>query len=258
MFTLHQLPEEWRKPGQTPAAKATPPTRHGSRRCTRTRCVRPRPARAYDPPTPKHFSFNAPAGRVSGLPRPRPEDGFRRGISSCRIPTMPLESAIQPWRRAGKRMNIYYKAMLRSRRRAFQRGPGHAVEGFAGGFQDSPAAWLRRGQCGIQILARAAKSARIDRPFEGVLPNLERLATDSESEFIRNRLKAYMSPAVLRCLQRQAPEAGNPGGDAWASKSPARKSGAGNRETQDPGPVHHGRLRACRWRRRMNFSPRSS
>src|SRR5208282_2310546 len=30
--------------------------------------------------------------------------------------------------------------------------------------------------------------------FEGVLPNLERLATDSESEFIRNRLKAYMAP----------------------------------------------------------------
>ena len=28
----------------------------------------------------------------------------------------------------------------------------------------------------------------ITRPFEGVLPNLERLATDSESEFIRNQL----------------------------------------------------------------------
>jgi excinuclease ABC subunit A len=27
-----------------------------------------------------------------------------------------------------------------------------------------------------------------------VLPNLERLATESESEFIRNRLKQYMSP----------------------------------------------------------------
>ena len=27
-----------------------------------------------------------------------------------------------------------------------------------------------------------------------MLPNLERLSTESESEFIRNRLKAYMSP----------------------------------------------------------------
>src|SRR5208283_3919958 len=41
---------------------------------------------------------------------------------------------------------------------------------------------------------RAGKVSSIDRPFEGVLPNLERLATDSESEFIRNRLKAYMAP----------------------------------------------------------------
>jgi excinuclease ABC subunit A len=41
---------------------------------------------------------------------------------------------------------------------------------------------------------RGGGVSSIDRPFEGVLPNLERLATESESEFIRNRLKAYMSP----------------------------------------------------------------
>ena len=41
---------------------------------------------------------------------------------------------------------------------------------------------------------RAGKISSINRPFEGVLPNLERLATESESEFIRNRLKPYMSP----------------------------------------------------------------
>ena len=34
----------------------------------------------------------------------------------------------------------------------------------------------------------------ISRPFEGVLPNLERLFTESESEFVRNRIKPYMSP----------------------------------------------------------------
>ena len=41
---------------------------------------------------------------------------------------------------------------------------------------------------------RAGKVSKISRPFEGVLPNLERHATESESEFIRNRLKQYMSP----------------------------------------------------------------
>ena len=41
---------------------------------------------------------------------------------------------------------------------------------------------------------RAGSQHTINRPFEGVLPNLERLFTESESEFIRNRLKPYMSP----------------------------------------------------------------
>jgi excinuclease ABC subunit A len=36
--------------------------------------------------------------------------------------------------------------------------------------------------------------SQITRPFEGVVHNLERLYQDSESEFTRNRLKAFMSP----------------------------------------------------------------
>jgi excinuclease ABC subunit A len=41
---------------------------------------------------------------------------------------------------------------------------------------------------------RAGKMSVVKRPFEGVLPNLERLYAESESEFTRNRLKAFMSP----------------------------------------------------------------
>jgi excinuclease ABC subunit A len=41
---------------------------------------------------------------------------------------------------------------------------------------------------------RAGKQSRITRPFEGVIPNLERLYAESESEFTRNRLKAFMAP----------------------------------------------------------------
>ena len=35
--------------------------------------------------------------------------------------------------------------------------------------------------------------SKITRPFEGVIPNLERLYQESE-RFTRNRLKAFMSP----------------------------------------------------------------
>src|SRR5262249_9778122 len=41
---------------------------------------------------------------------------------------------------------------------------------------------------------RAGKISKITRPFEGIVPNLERLYQESESEFTRNRLKGFMSP----------------------------------------------------------------
>lgn len=41
---------------------------------------------------------------------------------------------------------------------------------------------------------RAGKVSKLTRPFEGVIPNMERLYAESESEFTRNRLKAFMNP----------------------------------------------------------------
>jgi len=41
---------------------------------------------------------------------------------------------------------------------------------------------------------RAGKMSKVTRMFEGVIPNLLRLYQESESEFTRNRLKAFMSP----------------------------------------------------------------
>ena len=41
---------------------------------------------------------------------------------------------------------------------------------------------------------RAGKMSMVKRPFEGVIPNLERLYAESESEFTKNRLKGFMNP----------------------------------------------------------------
>src|SRR5690348_6852964 len=50
--------------------------------------------------------------------------------------------------------------------------------------------------------------SRVTRAFEGVIPNLERLYQESESEFTRNRLKAFMSPQFCDVCngQRLKPE----------------------------------------------------
>src|SRR5208283_5190741 len=146
-------------------------TLHSNKMCS------PATGKSYDPPTPKHFSFNAPAGACPvchGL-------GQKMVFDEHLVvpnPDEPLESAIQPWRRAGKRMNIYYKAMLRS-------VAGHFNVALETPWQDLPDDFKSvllhgSGEENVEFkFWRAGKVSSIDRPFEGVLPNLERLATES-------------------------------------------------------------------------------
>ncbi len=224
MFTLHQLPEAARgqasKPqngepaASRPAAEDWIETLHSNKMCS------PATGKSYDPPTPKHFSFNAPAGACPvchGL-------GQKMVFDEHLVvpdPELPLDGAIQPWRRAGKRMNIYYKALLRS-------VASHFKVPLETPWKDLPQDFKNvllngSGEDNVEFkFWRAGKVSSIDRPFEGVLPNLERLATESESEFIRNRLKAYMSPQFCDVCggRRLKPEilAVTLGGDAYTSK----------------------------------------
>jgi excinuclease ABC subunit A len=236
MFTLHQLPEG-RAGSPLPAANGKKPddgaqgtarptgdswieTLHSNKMCS------PTTGKSYDPPTPKHFSFNAPAGACPvchGLGQKMVFD------EHLVVPDMelPLDGAIQPWRRAGKRMNIYYKAMLRS-------VADHFKVSLETPYQDLPEEFRRvlmhgSGEDDVAFrFWRAGKVSSIDRPFEGVLPNLERLATESESEFIRNRLKAYMAPQFCDVCggKRLKPEilAVTLGGEEYSSQFKHKRS----------------------------------
>jgi excinuclease ABC subunit A len=162
-------------------------TLHSNKMCS------PATGKSYDPPTPKHFSFNAPAGACpvchglgqkmifdESLVVPDPEKSLEDG-------------AVQPWRRAGKRMNIYYKAMLRSIAAHFNVSLETPWKSLPDDFKKV----LLHGSGEDEVdfkFWRAGSQHTISRPFEGVLPNLERLFTESESEFVRNRIKPYMSP----------------------------------------------------------------
>ena len=186
----------------------------------------PATGKSYDPPTPKHFSFNAPAGACPvchGLGQKMIFD------EALVVPDMdlPLDGAIQPWRRSGKRLNIYYKAMLRSVASHFEVSLETPYKDLPEGFREV----LMNGSGDLALdfsFWRAGKISKISRPFEGVLPNLERLATDSESEFIRNRLKAYMSPQFCDACngRRLKPEilAVTLGGEQYTSLLKAKKA----------------------------------
>jgi excinuclease ABC subunit A len=172
MFTLHQLPEESKV--QSPKSKAGEnwiETLHSNKMCS------PATGKSFDPPTPKHFSFNAPAGACPvchGL-------GQKMIFDESLVvpdPELPLEGAIQPWRRAGKRLTIYYKAMLRSVAAHF----GVSVET---PYKDLPENFKKvllngSGEDEIEFkFWRAGKVSSISRPFEGVLPNLQRQASQA-------------------------------------------------------------------------------
>jgi excinuclease ABC subunit A len=209
MFALHQTPENnskiENKPLSRPAATLFPPggerdgargaslksenwieTLHSNKMCS------PATGKSFDPPTPKHFSFNAPAGACPVCHGLGQKMVFDENLVVT-DPEQPLESAIQPWRRAGKRMNIYYKMLLRLVAAHF----GVSLET---PYQNLPEEFRRvlmhgSGENEMEFrFWRAGNLHTVSRPFEGVLPNLERLFTESESEFVRNRIKPYLSP----------------------------------------------------------------
>jgi excinuclease ABC subunit A len=209
MLTLHQAPEG-RAGSPLPAARGKADNgAHGVTRPTEdawietlhsNRMYSPATGKCYEPLTPKHFSFNAPAGACpvchglgqkmvfdEGLVVPDPEKSLEQG-------------AILPWRRGGKRMVVYYKAMLRA-------VAGHYGQSLEKPYKDLPDDFkhiLLHGSGDTEIefrFWRAGKQSVIKRPFEGVLPNLERLYAESESEFTRNRLKAFMAPRFCDACQ---------------------------------------------------------
>lgn len=208
MLTLHQLPIDsrsgGRSSGQTSGASQRTASAATEEKWIETlhsnRMYSPGTGKSYEKPTPKHFSFNSPSGACpvchglgqkmvfdEGLVVPDPDKSLEQG-------------AVLPWRRGGKRMIVYYKAMLK----AVAAHYGQSLEAPYKNLSEEFKRVLMRGSGDTEItfyFARAGKVSTVKRPFEGVLPNLERLYAESESEFTRNRLKAFMSPQFCDACQ---------------------------------------------------------
>jgi excinuclease ABC subunit A len=180
LLVLHQPPE----------ATSTLPW---SELALSTRCVSPVTGRSFEPVTPKHFSFNSPSGACPVC------HGLGQKMVFDPALVVPIEEksleqgAVLPWRRGGKRMIVYYKALLRG-------VAGHFGVSLETPFKNLPADFRQKLLFGTGTeeidftFFRAGKPSKIKRAFEGVIPNLERLYQESESEFTRNRLKAFMNP----------------------------------------------------------------
>ena len=166
------------------------------------RNLSPATGKSYEPLTPKHFSFNAPAGACAVCHGLGQKLVFDEGLIVPDREKSLEQGAIVPWRRGGKRMVVYYKALLRGVAAHYQQSLEQPYESLPQDFQH--VLLHGSGQTEIEFTFwRAGKMSRVKRPFEGVIPNLQRLYQESESEFTRNRLKGFMSPQFCDACQGQ-------------------------------------------------------
>ncbi|MGQ9662740.1 MAG: excinuclease ABC subunit UvrA, partial [Kiritimatiellia bacterium] len=140
----------------------------------------------------RSFSFNSPYGACAGCGGL----GTRLVFDETLVvpdPSLSLEAgAIQAWRRGTRRLIIYYKQLLR----AVARHYGFSMET---PFKNLPARIRKSllygsGKEEIEFgYWRSGVYRRYRRPFEGVIPNLTRRYQSTESDYVREKLRTYMS-----------------------------------------------------------------
>ena len=142
--------------------------------------------------TPKHFSFNSHLGACPAC------HGLGTQLECDAELMVPdtakslARGAIVPWRRGTKPMQAYYRSLQSALVKHF--GVDDQIP-----FVDLPASFKKAlyhgtGDQPLQINTSGnGKSPKTARPFEGLVPQMERLYQETESEFTRNRIRAFMT-----------------------------------------------------------------
>ena len=145
--------------------------------------------------TPKHFSFNSHFGACPAC----------HGLGTELVcdpelmvsdPTKSLaQGAIVPWRRGTKRMQAYYRGLQNSLVRHFEVGEDIPFQDLPGKFKQ--ALYFGTGDQPIEMRfgGNGRTATKTARPFEGLLPQLQRLYLETQSELTRSRIRAFMNRA---------------------------------------------------------------
>ena len=142
--------------------------------------------------TPKHFSFNSHFGACPSCHGLGTELKVDADLMISDPAKSIAEGAIVPWRRGTKRMQAYYKGLQTALVKHFR------VDEFLP-FTDLPenfkAALINgTGDEPIQMSFGAnGKNEKAAKPFEGLIPQMQRLYEETESEFTRNRIRSFMT-----------------------------------------------------------------
>ncbi|MBI3322221.1 MAG: excinuclease ABC subunit UvrA [Candidatus Omnitrophica bacterium] len=129
---------------------------------------------------PRLFSFNSPYGACPTCHGLGTKPEVDRDLVIPDASKSIAEGALEPWRRGGRGYMLYHRALIRE----FSREAGFSLET---PFKKLPEGIRRR------ILYGAPDVEVWGRPFEGVVPNLERLFRESDSEFVKEEVARFMS-----------------------------------------------------------------
>ena len=140
--------------------------------------------------TPKHFSFNSHFGACPachGL-------GTQLVVDPELMISEPeksiAEGVITPWRRGPKRMQAYYKKLQGALVKHFRVDEEAPFAELPENFKS--ALYFGTGETPIEIKF-GGNGEKIAKPFEGLVPQMQRLYEETESEFTRNRIRSFMT-----------------------------------------------------------------
>src|SRR6185436_3601258 len=139
----------------------------------------PATGKSFEALTPKHFSFISPAGACSVCHGLGQKMVFDEALIVPDNQKSFEQGAVLPWRREGKRMITYYKSLLRGMTQHYEQSLETPYQKLPEDFKK--ALLYGTGDTEIEFTFwRAGKMTKQSRPFEGVIPNLERLYAESE------------------------------------------------------------------------------
>lgn len=142
--------------------------------------------------TTRHFSFNAPEGACRTCLGLGTKMYFDPDLIVPDRTKSIANGAIAAWRRGSRRLLIYYKMLLRGLSKHFNVDMDQPFEDLPANIQKT----LLEGSGNEEIeFTHWRKNAwrKTSKPFEGVIPNLQRLYEETDSEFTRSRLQQFMN-----------------------------------------------------------------
>lgn len=141
--------------------------------------------------TPKHFSFNSHFGACPAC----------HGLGTQLVcdPDLMIsdpaktiaEGAITPWRRGTKRMQAYYRHLQGALVKHFHVDEDVPFAELPEPFKE--ALYFGTGDQAIEMTFGSNGKSKVAKPFEGLIPQMQRLYEETESEFTRNRIRAFMT-----------------------------------------------------------------